>query len=60
MLKEGITITTPTHGRLALQVAGFLFRNSLLTRSVALRTPGHLLEIFQSAQRCSRSRSLNW
>ena len=40
MLKEGITITTPTHGRLALQVAGFLFRNSLLTRSVALRTPG--------------------
>ena len=60
MLKEAITITMPTHGRLALQVADFLFRNSLLTRSVAHRTPAQSLEKFQSAQRCSRSRSRKW
>src|SRR6185312_8357436 len=42
MLKEGITSTTPTHGRLALQVAGFLFRNSLLTRSDARSSVGNI------------------
>ena len=57
MLKEASTITMPTHGRLALQVADFLFRNSLPTRSVAHRTPAQSLEKFQSAQRCNRSRS---
>ena len=38
MLKGPITITTPTHVRLALQMADSLFRNSLPTRSVAHRT----------------------
>ena len=50
----------PTHDRLALKVADSLFRKSLLMLSVAHRTPAQSLEKFQSAQRCSLSRSRKW